>query len=138
MLKDFIENGFGIDEDLSCSETILYGANKVWNLGLDKKALKMAAGLSGGLYTGNICGALSASAMVLSRLYIRDRAHESSYNADLVLELIESYKTLMGSELCGPLKENYRTEEEKCRPVIIAAAGVLDSIIEREGIPQGD
>lgn len=138
MLKDYIQKGFGLKEDLSCSETILYGANQVWKLGLDKNALKMTAGLSAGFYTDNVCGALSAGAMVLSRLYVKDRAHESSYNGDLVKELIEEYRSLMGSELCGPLKEKHRTEEEKCRPVIIAAAGVLDSIIKREGIPEGD
>ncbi len=138
MIKDFIEAGFGIQEDLSCSETILYAADAVLNLGLDKNALRMAAGFSGGLYIRSICGALSASAMVLSTLYVKDRAHESSRIADLVCELIDNYKILMGSELCGPLRDKYRTEEEKCRPVIIAAAGVLDSIIEREGLPQGD
>jgi len=138
MLKNYLVDGFGVKEDLSCSETILYGANDVWNLGIEKDSLKMAAGFSAGLYTDNICGALSAGAMVLSRLYVKERAHESGDNGNLVKELIEEYKTLMGSELCGPLKEKYRTEEEKCRPVIIAAAGVLDSIISREGIPLGD
>jgi len=138
MLKSYLENGFGLKEDLSCSETILYGANQVWDLGLDKNSLKMAAGLSAGLYTENVCGALAAGAMVLSRLYIKDRAHESPYNGNLVKELIEEYKSLMGSDHCGPLKAQYRTEEAKCRAVIIAAAGVLDTIIEREGLPVGD
>ncbi|MDC7232171.1 MAG: C-GCAxxG-C-C family (seleno)protein [Spirochaetales bacterium] len=138
MIKNYIEQGFGLKEDLSCSETILYAANTVHKLGLDKNSLKMAAGLSGGFYTQNICGALSAGAMVLSRIYIRDRAHESPVNGELVRELIEEYRQLMGSELCLPLKEAHRTEEEKCRPVIIAAAGVLDRIINREGIPRGE
>ncbi|MDA3957705.1 C-GCAxxG-C-C family (seleno)protein [Oceanispirochaeta sp.] len=138
MLKEYIENGFGLEEDFSCSETILYGANQVWNLGLSKKALKMSAGLSAGCYSDNICGALSAATMVLSALYIRDRAHEGSYNDGLVKELIDNYRKLMGSELCAPLKTNHRTEKEKCRPVIIAAAGVLDQIIAREGLPEGD
>ncbi|QEN09027.1 hypothetical protein EXM22_13890 [Oceanispirochaeta crateris] len=138
MLKEYIKNGFGIEEDFSCSETILYGANEVWNLGLDQNALKMSAGLSAGCYTDNICGALSAGSMVLSRLYIKERAHENDYNKGLVKELIEGFRQNMGSELCAPLKTNYRTEEEKCRSVIIAAAGVLDQIIEREGLPEGD
>lgn len=135
MLRNYIEKGFGLKEDLSCSETILYGANQVWNLKMDKNALKMAAGFSAGFYNGNICGALSAGAMVLSRIYIRDRAHESPRNGELVKKLIDEFKELMGSEMCTSLRENHRTEEEGCRPVIIAAAGVLDSIIEREGYP---
>jgi C_GCAxxG_C_C family probable redox protein len=138
MLKNFIEKGFAVKEDLSCSETILYGANKVWNLGLDKNSLKMAAGFSRGLYIESICGALSAGAMVLSRLYIQDRAHESPRNGELVKELIDEYKKLMGSEICSTLRENHRTEEKGCTAVIIAAAGILDRIIEREGIPEGE
>ena len=138
MLKEFIEDGFGIKEDFSCSETILYGANHVWNLGLDKRAMKMSAGLSAGCYSDNICGAISAGVLVLSCLYVKERAHENNYNDGLVKELIEKYRHLMGSELCGPLRTNHRTEEEKCRPVIIAAAGILDQIIEREGLPKGD
>ena len=50
MVKDLIDQGFGTEEreDYSCSEKILYGANQVYNLGLDKQSLVMAAGLSGG------------------------------------------------------------------------------------------
>lgn len=138
MLKEYIREGFGTAEDLSCSETILYGANRLWNLGLDKNALKMAAGLSGGCYTGNICGALSASAMVISRLYVEDRAHSSPRNEKLVEEMISRYKEAMGDDLCTPLRENYRTEEEKCRPVILKAAEILDDIVRREGMPSAD
>jgi len=137
MLKEYIQNGFGIGEDLSCSETILYGANDVWNLGLSKNALKMAAGLSAGCYTENICGALSASALVISRLYVNDRAHESPRNSELVEEIITHYKECMGSDLCKPLRETHRTEEDKCRTVIIRAAEILDQIVMREGIPTG-
>lgn len=138
MLKNYIENGYGVKEDLSCSETILYGANQTWKLGLDKNALKMAAGLSRGLYIESVCGALSAGAMVLSRIYIEDRAHESTRNGDLVKELIEEFRKLMGSEICSTLRENHRTEKEGCKAVICAAAGILDGIIEREGIPEGE
>lgn len=138
MLKSFLENGFAEKEDLSCSETILYGANKVWNLGLDKNSLKMAAGFSRGLYIESICGALSAGAMVLSRIYIKDRAHESTRNGELVKELIDEYKNLMGSTTCTTLRENHRTEEEGCTAVILAAADILDRIIEREGFPEGE
>jgi C_GCAxxG_C_C family probable redox protein len=137
MLKEYIQKGFGIKEDLSCSETILYGANHVWNLGLGENALKMAAGLSSGCYTENICGALCAASMVLSCLYVNDRAHNSPRNKELVQEMIGLYKKRMGSDMCRDLKTMHRTEEEKCRPIIIRAAEVLDQIILREGLPSG-
>lgn len=49
MLSDLIKNGFGEEEDLNCAEKILYAANREYNLGLDKSALKLAAGFGGGM-----------------------------------------------------------------------------------------
>lgn len=47
MLTDLIKNGFGQKEDLNCAETILYGANKAYDLGLSRDALKLAAAFGG-------------------------------------------------------------------------------------------
>ncbi|GAJ03672.1 unnamed protein product, partial [marine sediment metagenome] len=38
----------------------------------------------------------------------------------------------MGDILCRPLKDNYHTEEKKCRDVILKAAEILDKIVRRE------
>ena len=38
----------------------------------------------------------------------------------------------MGDILCKPLKDNYRTEEKKCRDVVLKAAEILDKIVTRE------
>ena len=49
------------------------------------------------------------------------------------LELLPLVKPLWESSIdCAPLKEMYRTEELKCRNVIIKAAEVLDRIVQRE------
>src|SRR5690554_169748 len=76
MLKELIESGFGNEEDYNCAEKILYGANKVYNLGLDKKALKLSAGFGGGMGIESVCGALTAAVMVLSHIYVENIAHE--------------------------------------------------------------
>ncbi|MBB6481453.1 C-GCAxxG-C-C family protein [Spirochaeta isovalerica] len=134
MVSELIENGFGDKdrEDYSCSERILYGSNEVYNLGLDKESLKMAAGLSGGIYSRRSCGAVTASAMVLAKLFVKDRAHEGDYHKELISELVSRYEEEMGSSLCQTLLDEYRTEQEGCRRVIIAAARILDDIINRE------
>ena len=49
MLKELIQDGHGIKEDLNCSETILYGANQVYHLDLNPDSLKMAAAFGGGM-----------------------------------------------------------------------------------------
>ncbi|HHV94232.1 MAG TPA: hypothetical protein GXX47_06840 [Firmicutes bacterium] len=131
MLKELLEQGFGIKEDLNCAERILYGANEVYNLGLDRDDLKLAAGFGGGMAIESICGALTASIMVLGRMYVKDRAHESGRIKELVRELFNLYAEAMGSILCAPLKEKYRTEEMGCQAVIVKAAEILDEIVER-------
>lgn len=132
MLADLIMQGFGEKEDLNCAEKILQGANLAYGLGLDKEALKLAAGFGAGMAIEDKCGALTASIMVLGKLFIRERAHESTKIKELTQELFQKYKDEMRSVDCAPLKKDYRTEELKCRNVILKAAEILDRIVERE------
>ncbi len=132
MLTDLIKQGFGEKDDLNCAEKILQAANLAYGMGLDRESLKLAAGFGGGMAIEDKCGALTASIMVLGRLFVRDRAHESTRIKELTLELFQKYKEEMGSIDCGPLKEKYRTEELKCRNVILKAAEILEQIVERE------
>ena len=132
MLTELIKQGFGEKEDLNCAEKILQGANTVYGLGLDKEALKLAAGFGGGMAIEDKCGALTASIMVLGRLLVKDRAHESTRIKELTKELFDEYRKEMGSIDCAPLKKKHRTKELKCRNVIIKAAEVLDRIVARE------
>jgi C_GCAxxG_C_C family probable redox protein len=132
MLAELIKNDFGVKEDLNCAERILHGANKAYDLGLDREALKLAAGFGGGMAIGNKCGALTASIMVLGKLFVKERAHESTLIKELSKELFEEYEKEMGSIDCTPLKDKYATEELKCKNIILKAAEILDRIVERE------
>lgn len=132
MISDLIKSGYGENEDLNCAEKILYAANKEYDLKLDKSALKLAAGFGGGMAIGDKCGALTASVMVLGRLFVENNAHESERIKVLTKELFDRYNEKMGSLNCEPLKEEYRTEELKCKKVILSAAEILDEIVQRE------
>ena len=134
MLSELIKQGFGEKEDLNCAEKVLQGANIAYGLGLDNEALKLAAGFGGGMAIEDKCGALTASIMVLGRLVVKERAHESTRIKELTKELFEEYRKEMDSIDCAPLKEKHRTEELKCRNVIVKAAEVLDRIVEREAL----
>lgn len=134
MLADLIKAGFGIAEDYNCAETILAGANQVYHLGLDKEALKLAAGFGGGMAIEGDCGALTAAIMVLGRLYVKERAHESSKVKELTKKLLDRYRQEMGETDCAPLKAKYRNEEVKCRLVILKAAEILDEIVAGEDL----
>jgi C_GCAxxG_C_C family probable redox protein len=132
MLADLIKQGFGEKEDLNCAEKILWGANIAYGLGLNKDALRVASGFGGGMGIEDKCGAVTAGIMVLGVLFVKDRAHESSRIKELEIEFMNEYRKEMNSIDCAPLKEMHRTEELKCRNVILKAAEILDNIVTRE------
>ena len=132
MLSDLISQGYGEKEDLNCAEKIVHGANEAYHLGLDRRTLKMSAGFGGGMSIGSVCGALTGAVMVLGILLVENNAHESTKIKTLTQELFITYRKKMGEINCGSLKAHHRTEELKCRNVIVTAAEILDEIIARE------
>ena len=131
-MKELIQDGYEIKEDLNCAETILYGANQVYHLNLNSESLKLAAAFGGGMAIESVCGVLTGSLMVLGNLFVPDVAHKFPEIKELSKELFDTFKKEMGDILCKPLKDNYRTEENKCREVILKAGEILDKIVTRE------
>ncbi len=131
-LSELLKQGYGDEIDLNCAEKMLYGANKVYDLGLDDSSLKMSAGFGGGIGMESVCGVLTGGVMVLGTLFVANRAHESDRIKLLTREFFESYEKEMGSTVCKPLKGMHRTEELKCKNVIVKAAEILETIIDRE------
>lgn len=128
MLKDLLMKGYGKEQKYNCAEKILYGANEVYNLGLGKETMKLAAGFGGGMGIESTCGAITASIMVLSKLFVENTAHESEIK-EITREFLKRYKDEMNSIECASLKKNYRTKEKGCDDVIIKAAEILDEVI---------
>lgn len=92
MLYDLILSGFGKEEDYNCAEKILYGANKAYNLGLTREALKLSAGFGGGMGIESVCGALTAACMVLSHKYVNNVAHEDTKIKEMTQKFSENFK----------------------------------------------
>lgn len=134
MLADLIRKGYGNKEGLNCSEKILYGANEVYNLGLDKQALKLASGFGGGMGIEDACGAITGSIMVIGCLFADKNNSKENKTRELAKEFFVRYEDQMGYIDCKPLKEEYSIEGKKCEDLIIKAAEMLDDIIERENI----
>lgn len=128
MLKEMIEKDFGEDMDLNCAEKILYGANKAYDLNIDGDNLRLAAGFGGGMGIEGVCGALSGGVMALSKIYVKKVAHQSNIK-EITTEFLGKYEKEMGSLNCAKLKEEYRTDELKCKLVILKAAEILDEIV---------
>lgn len=129
MLKDLIESGFGEKEGYNCSERILYGANIAYNLGLPKEALKLSAGFGGGMGIQSICGALTASIMVLSHKYVNTVAHESDAYKIMNQKLFNEFLSEMNSIQCTYLKKTYKTEDKGCTDIIVKTAEILDKLM---------
>lgn len=134
MLKEYIENGFGIKEDLNCAEQILHGANDVYKLGLDKETLRLAGGFGGGIGVEDACGVVTGASMVFSRVFIKDRARESGLIKEINRDFITRFREALGTINCKELKETYFHEPAKCKPIIVTGAGIIDDILKERGI----
>ena len=131
-LSDLVRDGYSRKHDLNCAETILFGADEVYGLGLGRDALRLAAGFGRGMGIEDTCGALTGAVMVLSRLFAVNRGHDSPRLKELCVELFGAYRREMGEIKCTPLMDRYRTEEHGCREVILKSAEILEGIIARE------
>lgn len=132
MLIDRCKKYYDIRNNLNCAECILYAANEEYNMGINPDDLKLAAGFGGGMAVEGTCGALTGAIMVLGRLFVNVKAHESDRIKLLTRELIErSYKKLSTLN-CRELKAKYRDEEKRCFVIISAVSGILDDIVMRE------
>ena len=89
MLSELIKNGFGEQEGLNCAEKMLHGANVAYKLGLDKEALKLASAFGGGMGIEDKCGALTGALMVLGKLFVKEKAHESDRIGRLTREFFK-------------------------------------------------
>lgn len=129
MLKKLIESGFGEKEGYNCSEKILYGANIAYGLELPKEALKLSSGFGGGMGIQSVCGALTASIMVLSHKYVNNVAYESNTYKKMNQKLFNEFLSEMNSIQCTYLKKTYKTEDKGCTDIIVKAAEILDKLM---------
>lgn len=134
MLLENIDKYYGKSYDLNCAETILYAASSEYGLNLSKETLKTMAGFGGGMAVETVCGALTGAIAVLGVMYTKERAHESTKMKILTQELYTRFVEKLGTENCGKLKLNFRTEEARCSFMVKIAGEILEDIVNREGV----
>lgn len=132
MLADKCKKYYDKTYNLNCAECILYGANEEYNLSLNSFDFKLAAGFGGGMAVEGICGAVLGAVMVLGRMFVDKKAHESARIKLLTREFIEKFNSRMKTDNCKELKALYRNDEKRCIDIITAAAEILDEIVIRE------
>jgi len=116
------------EKDLNCAETILCAGNDEWNLGISRGTIRAFAGFGGGLACGNVCGALTGAAAVLSIRYTNTRGHDSPKTRELVKKYADEFQSRFGSSLCTALKEAHVVDENKCLYLVEKAADLLEEI----------
>lgn len=131
-IAEKIKNDYMKKNGLNCAETILRAANEELGLGLDKNALLLAAGFGGGMAVGNVCGALTGAIMVLSRLYVKERAHESTRIKEIEKKFIADFEKEFGTLLCTPIKDKYFKPDVHCKSVVTIAAEILENLLKSD------
>lgn len=132
MLVELLKSGYGNEQKLNCAQKILFASNEAFQLGLCDDALSLAGGFGGGMAIENSCGALTAGVMVLGKLFPGTDEASKKRLGSLTKELLTTYEAKMGHIDCAPLKKEYRNDEIGCKNIIIEAAVILESIVQRE------
>ena len=114
----------------NCAESIIRAGNEVYDLGLHDKDMVMTAAFGGGFQIGDVCGALSAAACVISSRYVETKAHDCDFIRPLTQKLVIAFQNKMGSRLCAKIKPVYHSKEKKCEHTVETAAAVLEEVIQ--------
>lgn len=128
-ILEWIEKEKHIELDLNCAESMLWGANEVYHLGIEEKYLRLSAGFGGGMCCEKDCGVITGMVMVLSYFYAEENGHNSPEMKSIIQESIKKFEDQYQSSNCKLLKENYRSEEKGCYELIRFGAGILDEMI---------
>lgn len=128
MLKDVAIQYY--QQGYNCSESILRAGNDVYQLDLHDKDMIMVASFGGGFQIGDVCGALSGAACVISSRYVETKAHDVEDLRPLTQSLVLAFQKRLGSRLCAQIKPNFHNKEVKCQHTVGIAAEVLEDVIK--------
>lgn len=131
-LAQMMEDGFGIEEHCNCAERILLGANEAYGLDLPDNALRMVAGMGGGMGVGALCGPVNAGVMLLGCVYAKDVGLNSPDMRERAARFIANFQAREGSLDCAVLRAGLENPREKCDGMILQAARRLDEEMERD------
>ena len=104
---------------------------------LDPRVVRMATGFAGGLgeTQQEMCGALSAGAMIIGALHGRNSLGEDDWPAlRLATRYRERFATELGTTRCGPLYEQVHAPDGlgSCSVVVERAARILLGLLAEQ------
>lgn len=107
-------NSYYLEKDYNCAETTLRLANDYYKLNLTEDDLKLVAGFGGGFGSGLTCGDLCADMVVLSKILVKDRAHEDPSFKELCKKFVREFKSRFGGTTCRYLKKKNYVPGVRC------------------------
>ena len=66
-----------LDGNYNCAEAVLLWADERYHLGIAPEDVRLVSGFGGGLGSGENCGALLGALAALSKVLVKDKAHET-------------------------------------------------------------
>lgn len=130
MLIDVAAKYYEKELDYNCAETMLYAADEYYHLNLSKDTFKTMGSFGGGMAIGNVCGVITGCLAALGIIFVEEKSHESDKVKILTKRFIERFGKQFGYIDCTPLKDTYRTEEKRCGDMILAAAEIMEEVVE--------
>ena len=114
-----------MEDGFHCSQCVFpYAA---YRLGLDRdQAFRLSAGLGGGCFHGDSCGAVTGAAMALGIVYGFDQPNDEAADELLIAKVHEFQRRFQeenGSLLCRQLLDGY----DKADPEAVAPEGTYDN-----------
>lgn len=128
MLKDVAIKYYS--EGYNCAESIIRAGNEYYGLNLHESDMRMTAAFGGGFQIGDVCGALSGAACVISCKYVEVKAHDHKEELrGITQKLVLAFQKKLGSRLCAKIKPVYHNKEVKCQNTVALSAEVLEQVI---------
>lgn len=120
---------FYMEKKYSCSETLLLACDKTFQLHLPEGSMKLLSGFSGGMYTGNICGALAGCTAALSVMLVETCAHETKILPQAERLLVSNFRKYLGDTQCPQIKMVHHNPETRCLNTCLLAARAMNQTL---------
>lgn len=129
MLKERVHDYYE-NKDCNCAEAVIRAANDEYDLGINEEGLRAFGGFGGGMYCGNVCGAISGGIGAISAKEIKTCAHQTEALGPKCKKMMNDFKERFGSAFCTKVKAVHNTKAERCGKVVEGAAEILEEIMK--------
>lgn len=120
-----------IEDNFNCSETTLRLANDYYHLNITEDDLKLISGFGGGFGCGMVCGNLCADIAVISKIFVKEKAHESSTLKQLCKAFVSEFRKKFGGTSCAYIKKRVAVDQNRCLKAVEENFELLKDFISR-------